>query len=68
MQNRTSHIFENSSLYKIAIKKGKIIGASLVEYCILIGLITVIALGAVTLFGESVSDSFSNSSSTIAAG
>lgn len=41
------------------------IGASLVEYGLLVALIAVIALGAVRYLGQNVSQSYSSSTSTI---
>ena len=42
-------------------------GAALVEYCMLVGLIAVICIGAVTLLGQEVSDAFSTIAGALSA-
>ena len=55
----------NKSKIKAANKSKKELAASLVEYGLLVALISVIAMGAVKMFGESVSASFSYSTSAL---
>ena len=50
---------------EVAKKSRKEIGASLVEYGLLVALIAVVALGAVKVFGANVAASFSNSAAEL---
>jgi pilus assembly protein Flp/PilA len=42
-------------------------GASMVEYALLIALIAIVAIGAVTFFGESLSGEFDSIASSVSA-